>query len=287
MDLGNIKKHIDQFMHEQNNRSIAEFEGYSPNEMHNILNFPFESSSPLSLQKLSEADYKKIPMLNQIKYLLNLVRENKEIKLTAKGFLPTKIVKELYDQKYLADEDIEWKISKLYKETDSNTVHLTRILLEIAGITKKRNGKLSLTKNGEILASQDFKLLEVIFTAMAIRFNWGYFDGYENEQIGKVGFAFSLILISRYGATRQHNQFYAEKYFQAFPDLYKTTEPLNSFLSSTERLNNCYSLRTFKRFLEYFGLVRIEKADSTWDTDLFITKTDLFDKLIKVYPHKP
>ena len=37
-------------------------------------------------------------MLNQIKYFLELIKKNNEIKLTAKGFLPTKVVKEIYCQ---------------------------------------------------------------------------------------------------------------------------------------------------------------------------------------------
>lgn len=37
-------------------------------------------------------------------------------------------------------------MAKLYKEADSESVHLTRILTELSGLAKKRNNKLSLTK---------------------------------------------------------------------------------------------------------------------------------------------
>ncbi len=57
-------------MNEQNNRSIQEFEGYSPFEMHHILHFTFAKDSPFQLQKLSDTDYKKIPILNQVKDLI-------------------------------------------------------------------------------------------------------------------------------------------------------------------------------------------------------------------------
>jgi len=75
MDLKDIQRHIDQVMNEQNNRSISEFEGYSPFEMHHILNFTFGSNSPISLQKLNDSDYNKIPMLYQIKYFLSLIQK--------------------------------------------------------------------------------------------------------------------------------------------------------------------------------------------------------------------
>ena len=138
MNLQDIQRHIEQAIKGQNNRPITEFEGYSPSEMLKILYFTFAIDNPLQLQKLSDTDYKKIPILNQIKYLINLIDKNGEIKLTNKGFLPTKIVSDLYSQGFLKDELIESGISKLYKETDSMTINLTRILIELAGSAKKK-----------------------------------------------------------------------------------------------------------------------------------------------------
>ena len=77
-------------MNEQNKRTIADFEGYSPFEMHQILHFTFGPVSPINVQKLSDPDCKKIPILNQVKYLMDLIAKNEEIKLTNKGFLPQK-----------------------------------------------------------------------------------------------------------------------------------------------------------------------------------------------------
>ncbi len=284
MDLKDIQSHIDKLMDEQNNRAISEFEGYSPFEMHQILNFTFESNSPILLQKLSDIDYKKIPMLNQVKYFMNLISYNGEIKLTAKGFLPTKIVKDIYSQGYLEEVLYKSKISQLYKESDSMTVNLTRILTELSGLIKKRNGKLSLTKNGEKIISDDNKLLDLIFKTITTKFNWAYYDGYGDNKIGQLGFGFSLILISKNGNEKHLDQFYADKYFKAFPDLLKQDVPTR-FVSREKHSTNCYSLRTFDRFLDYFGLIKIEMADKSWDADKYIIKTQLFDKLIKVRPH--
>lgn len=284
MDLKDIQKHIDKVMNEQNNKAISEFEGYSPFEMHHILHFTFESNSPISVQKLSDNDYKKIPMLNQVEYFLNLISENGEIKLTAKGFLPTKIVKDIYNQGYLEEVLFKSGISKLYKESDSMTVNLTRILTELSGLIKKRNGKLSLTKNGEKIISDNYKLLDLILKTITTKFKWTYYDGYGDNQIGQLGFGFSLILMSKYGNEKHLDQFYADKYFKAFPDLLEQDSP-SRFVTQEKHSANCYSLRTFDRFLEYFGLIKIEMADKSWDADKYITKTELFDKLIKVRPH--
>jgi len=283
MDLKDIQKHIDQAMNEQNNRSILEFEGYSPFEMHQILHFTFGKDSPIQLQKLTDSDYKKIPILNQIKYLTNLIEKNGEIKLTNKGFLPTKIVSDLYQQRFLKDELIEKGISKLYKETDSMTVNLPRILIELAGLVKKRNGKLSLTKSSQKILGDNEELLRQIFLTFTNKFNWAYYDGYGENQIGQLGYGFSLILLSKYGQIKRMDSFYAEKYFMAYPKLLDSLEPSYGTLERYSTM--CYSIRSFERFLDYFGLITIEEEKKGFDSIKYITKTDLYDRLIKCTPH--
>ena len=172
MDLKEIQKHIDQAVNEQNNRPVPEFEGYSPFEMHQILNFTFGEYSPLQFQKLSDKDYSLIPILNQIKYLTALIDKNGEIKLTNKGFLPTKIVIDLYSQEFMKDEYIEKGLIKLYKESDSMTINLTRILSELAGLVKKSKGKLSLTKSSQKILGDNEKLFRQIFSTFTSKFNW-------------------------------------------------------------------------------------------------------------------
>jgi len=283
MDLKDIQRHIDQAMNEQNNRPIPEFEGYSPFEMHKILHFTFAIDSPLKLQKLSDTDYKKIPILNQIKYLTDLIDKNGDIKLTNKGFLPTKIVSDLYNQGFLKDEHIDNGISKLYKETDSMTINITRILIELAGLAKKRNGKLSLTKSAQKLLGDNEALLRQLFLTFTNKFNWAYYDGYGENHIGQLGYGFSLILLSKYGQTKRLDSFYAEKYFKAYPKLLDSLEP--TYGTVENYASRCYSIRIFDRFLDYFGLIRIEEDKKGLDSIKNITKTELFDKLINVRPH--
>jgi len=283
VDLKDIQKHIDKVMDEQNNRSIPEFEGYSPFEMHQILHFTFEPKSPIKIQKLSESDYQMIPILNQIKYFTDLISKTGEIKLTNKGFLPTRIVSEIYHQGFLEEVHIEKGISKLYKETDSMTVNLTRILTELAGLVKKRTGKISLTKNGEKTIKDDFRLLKTVLDTFTKKFNWAYYDGYGDNQIGQLGYGFSLILLSKYGHENRLDSFYSEKYFKAYPQLLDSIEPNYGTLESYS--TGCYSIRTFERFLDYFGLIRIDEQGKSLDSKTYITKTNLFDKLINVRPH--
>jgi len=283
MDIKDIQKHIDKIMNEQNNRAIPKFEGYSPFEMHKLLHFTFGPDSPIQFLRLSDTDYQKIPILNQIKYLADLISKNGEIKLTKKGFLPTKIVADLYDQGFIKDKHIESGITKLYKETDSITINLTRILLELSRLTKKRKGKLSLTKSGEKTLFDDDKLLKTIFETFTTKFNWAYYDGYGENHIGQLGYGFSLILLSKYGQEKRLYSFYAEKYFKAFPQLLELIEPSFGTLESYSA--RCYSIRTFERFLDFFGLIKTDEIGKGYDSIKHISKTDLFDKFIKCMPH--
>jgi len=214
--------------------------------------------------------------------MADLVNKQGELRLTNKGFLPTRIVSEIYSQGFLKDDFIESGISKLYKATDSLTVRLSRILLELSGIAKKRNNKLSLTRKGEKIISDNDKLLRSIFVTFGAKFNWAYFDGYGENNIGQLGYGFSLILLGKYGKDKRLDTFYADKYFKAYPQLINNS--LTPRFGTVESYaSRCYSLRTFDRFLDYFGLIKIEQ-DKKWDADKYISKTEIYDKLIKCTP---
>ena len=103
------------------------------------------------------------------------------------------------------------------------------------------------------------------------------------NRIGQIGFAFSLILLSKYGDIEREDAFYSEKYFSAFPDLIEKINP--PYYRPIEIIaKNCYSVRTFDRFLGYLGLVNIRPKDR-WNIEKFIKKTELFDKFIKILLH--
>jgi len=103
MDKEELQEYLDRYIFEQNNRSIPELEGYSVAEIHEILYFTFDESSPISLQKLEDSEYYQIPMFKQLKYFIDLLKKSGEMKLTAKGYLPVKIVKDIYNQGFLED----------------------------------------------------------------------------------------------------------------------------------------------------------------------------------------
>lgn len=66
---------------------------------------------------------------------------------------------------------------------------------------------------------------------------------------------------------------------KAFPHLIDNMST-STYDTPEESALRCYSLRSFDRFLDYFGLIEIE-SEKKWDTDKYILRTELFDKLIK------
>ena len=281
--LDELNRHLSEITNKENNKALTKFEGYSPIEMNTIIYDTFGTNSPIQLKRLTEIEYQSIPILNQIKYLLEIIQKQGELKLTSKGYLPTKIVADIYSKKFIVDKDVENGLIKLYKETDSISINITRILVEISGLAKKRNNKLSLTKLGEKNLSNNFTLLEIIFKTFGHKFNWAFYDLYTQMPLGQIGFGFTLILLSKYGNTKQPVMFYSEKYFAAFPQLVISEEE-PGYSSREIRSNNCYSIRSFDRFFDFFGLIIIEHGKSYLDPKQ-IDKSSLFDKLIKIHPH--
>ncbi|MBW6457950.1 MAG: hypothetical protein K0B52_02190 [FCB group bacterium] len=247
-----------------------------------ILYDTFCERSPLHLEKLEAPDYRRIPMFNQVRYLAESIIKSGELKLTARGYLPPKIVEEIYAQGFLKEELIELGISKVFREWDLETIALARILLEVSGIIKKRHGKLSPTKASEKILADDHACFLRIFTAYTEKFYWPYLDGYPENDIGKLGYGFTLILLKKYGNKTRSCEFYADRYFRAFPRL-KDMVPEPVIGSAKDTAYKTYITRSFQRFLTFFGLAEVKEIKQRF-YEFEVSKTDLLDKLISCDP---
>ncbi|CAM3458958.1 hypothetical protein [Aequorivita lipolytica] len=266
-NLNDLNKELQRRANIYNENGVDYFEGLSPTEMQQLhYHFP-TGESPLVINKLSEEQLKDCPLLMQLRFLIDKMKGGKELKLTKTGALPTKLVKEIYDLGYLKNEMIEKGIGKLYKEDDAQEISITRILLQISNLAKKKNGTLSLTKKGEKYAADGNVILKEILTVLFTKFNWAYYDGYESETIGQINPAFSLFLLKKYGVDKRSVNFYAEKYFNAFPQL-KSEDNVDF---------RCYATRTFDRYFYFMGFIKKEKKDFLGPIEL--EKTKFFDQL--------
>ncbi len=271
-----INKYILEEIEKQHQQALDDFEGYSPFQMQLILYKTFDIESPITINKIDDNLYNEIPLFNQIKYLLNIIKDHKELLLTKKGFLPVKIVADIYNQKFIKDYAIEIGITKLYKESDVNTINLTRILIELSPFVKKRNNKLSLTKKGTHAFYNNNILFNNFFEIFLTQFNWGYYDGYNNEEIGQLGFGFTLILLNKYGNQFRPVDFYANKYLKAFNF---ENDYTNEQLYFADNPKKAYNLRSFDRCLNYFGLIETQEK---YGESIAIKRSKLFENLFKI-----
>jgi len=264
-----------------NNRAVDDFDGYSPAEMEYILYDAFGKNSPVQFcENIPDEVLDQIPILRMIEYLMNKIEETGEMKLTKTGALPRNIVLDLYGR-YFIDDYIEKYGYKLYKETDTRSIHIARIILEISKLGKKRNNRLSLTKTGQSLKNKRKELFFEIFGTYTQKYSLAYLDGYENQQCAQLGFAFTLILLSKYGEEFKEVSFYSEKYQKAFPAMIDTFE--SDYSTPEKMMMRCFELRTFSKFLNFFNLVKIEKTP-TWDKPDLVKKSAIFDHIFRVIP---
>jgi len=285
--IDELNRKAGEFVHAQNNAPRAGFEGYSSLEMHKLLHFPFDRDSPVGFNPLSPEECLQVPVFRQVKRLLEIISENGQVKLTSAGYLPVKIVQELYPLGS-PDKMIENGVIKLNREADCTPVHLARVLTMASAIVKNRKGILTLTAAGVKAMGDGPSLFSVIFRGFCQKFNWHYLDLYADDAdsgtIGQLGFGFSLILLHKYGNTERPERFYARKYFEAFPNLPEIMQP--TYGNLTDYCYGCYCLRTFDRFLLHFGLVEIKKGNRFEQEETFVRKTPLFDRLVSLAPHR-
>jgi len=267
----------------RNESGLPALEYYSLQQFGSIVYDLFEPNSIVQINTLNEEDFNEIPLFRQLRFLINHLLENKRVKLTKIGNMPTALVKNLYDLS-AREEYVESGFVRLTNEKHSIYVQLVHVLAKIMGVIKEQKGVMTLTKKGEKLASDNQKLLELLLNTFALKFNMGYFDLYENEMFGGFGIGFSFVLLSKYGDEEHLSDFYADKYAVAFPDLTANfeLEPFAHGLNDCKY--SCYCFRVFTRFMKPLGLIHMkEKKNPNGFRSLYeITKTPLFDKVIKV-----
>ena len=190
---------------------------------------------------------------------------------------------ELYDKRYLLEELVENGISKLWREEDSISIRSTRFATELAGLVRKANGKLTLTKTATKLleTNKRYQLFRQFFQAFTDKFLWSYNDGYPEQPIGQLGWAFSVIMLDKFGDQPQTIDFYADKYLRAFPKFITFFRP--DYSTPERQFFRCYGVRTFDRFFLWFGFVTVDKQKIfiDLDTDKF-KRTDLVKSIFKI-----
>jgi hypothetical protein len=279
-ELKKLKEQLNRMMNAQNNAGIADFEGLSPIHMQFVLYSFFSPECPIQLNLITEADVALIPIMQIATYIIEAIQatKNGELKLTTKGNLPQKLVGEIIDKAGMRELYDEVHYKKINEE-DAMPIHFAKILLDLSKIVKKRDNKYSLTKNGEKIIKDPTRFFITLLENYCYQFNWAYYGYDDSEDCARIGFGFSIYLLHKYGDVKREDDFYAEKYLKAFPKILHEFQE-KPYGSKANQFQNCYNNRTFNRFMRFFGLAETEQAKLLEPT--YVTKTALFDRLVKV-----
>ena len=231
VDLDDINRHLGEIMHAQNAAPKPNFNGFSSEQMHMMLYRPLEVGCPVQLRRLTDEQMERIPVMRQALHLMNELSE-KELKLTAHGYIPPKTVAELYE---LGSHS--WS-TDWYKQK--------RVVLKECGLIKTRVGKLSLTAKGKQLLGDHNELMRTIILFLFRDYNTAWLDMYEDNEVGNLGRLYSLWLLHHYGVDWRDTRFYADEYSRAFPML---------------NAGHGYEYRVFNRLFRFIGLCEINESD--------------------------
>ncbi|TBH75997.1 hypothetical protein [Aquirufa nivalisilvae] len=279
----NTPDNIEEIISSLNNLPEDDFLGYSPNDMKYLLYDALGKDSPVQfLDIIDDSSLDKMPLFRIVEAYLKIIQREKQIKLTPLGALPRKVITELYDLRFLLDDFIEIGLYKLWREEDCISIRSARLTAELAGLVKKTNGILSLKKATIKLLETNNRqqLFQKFFNAFVHKFPWSFNDAYPEVPVGQFGWGFSVILLDRLGNKVQTSNFYADLYGKAFPNLYTFFQ--DDYSTENRQFNHCYSIRTFNRFLLWFGFITIKKKDIINTDNEPIESTHILSSIFKI-----
>ena len=275
--LEEINKLTRQVMDNHNEQPHPDFEGLSPSQMYFIVNDPVSEQIISFRDSIDPEVVSELPMVRAARIILSYVDQVKGLNLTVTGKLPRKVVNEIHSTGLFRSPYEDILPSKALNEDDFVPAGLGHILLKLAGFIRTAKNKMMLTRKGHSAMQDPVELFKGIYRIFVYQFNKAYFDHYENEEIGHVGFNFVIYLLFKYGDKMRSSDFYAIKYFKAFPML-----PVLTARYSNPN-ENCFEVRVFIRGLWLFGLAErkaTRKEGHIYEYDY--QRTEAFEKVFQL-----
>ena len=249
---------LDQMTQQQNRRQLDEFHGLSPEQMHQILNFPFASPGLVRFPEVLDAT-PAAPILTLFELLTEAIGEQ-GLKPTAKGNLPRNFCREAA-LTYLGKHKlrVNTRYGGINREEDFDDLHVTRLVAELAGLIRKYKGRFILSRDCRRLLAGDgmTTIYPKLFRAYVEQFNWAYRDGYPELRFMQSASMFTLYLLTRHGDAWRPQVFYEDAFLGAFPRLLDEVPP-SEVVSPDETVRRAYTWRSLVHFADFLGLAMVE-----------------------------
>ena len=256
--LEELQSFTDRFMRQRNQASLDDFQGLSPEQMHRILAFPFDSPELVTYAPLVAPD-SPAPILTLFGLLAEAVGE-KGLKATATGNLPRNVCREAA-LSYWGDETYRenTRYAGINKEDDFSHLHVARLIAELAGLIKKYRGRFILSRECRTLLADHGPcgIYPRLLRSYVRDFNWAYRDRYPDLGFIQSSFLFMLYLLILHGGEWLPEVYYEDAFLRAFPRVLSEVAP-TPYFSPEQTVRSCYSHRTLVNFAAFLGLAEVE-----------------------------
>lgn len=259
LSLDELNLVLQHKINDRNNQPNPDFCGLTPTQMANWLYAPLNELQWVSITPPD--DLSGSPVMRYLALILDEAMQNDgSFKATAKGNLPTKLVKqanELLPEFAVAKHHQNISISEFSgsNEDKFNALHYTRILAEMAGIINRRSGhyhvKKAAQKQYQKLGIQAF--FKSMLEAATRQYNWTYLDGWGEDADLSTFWLFMLWRLQSHGSIDQ----LTKDVVIAFPDLLPLLSD-RDYYTPGKMLSILIESRFLGRFLEFWGFVTVE-----------------------------
>lgn len=225
----------------------------------------------------------KVPLLEGMNTLLNTIPD-KGLKLTQKGFLPTKVVKSIVEMASTTADERFLKYQTRFYEQEHFSASLTRTVAAVLKLTKQQNGKLLLTKKGsEFLIFDKHQQYIILFNIM-LGINLGYFDNHQEALCVDNSSLIMLQLLRDKNRDFRSVDVYSAILLESYPVLEDDIEELELYDYGDKAQFDIYAsiaeLRLFERLFLPLGLIEMEKPRTYTEAGKY-AKSKLLDHLIE------
>ncbi len=228
-------------------------------------------------------DLKNIPLLEGINTLLNAI-DAKGLKLTKKGFLPTKVVKSIVEVASTTADERFLKYQTRFYEEEHFSASLVRMVAEVLKLVRVQKGKLLFTKKGSQFLTFNKHQQYIILLNIMFGINLGYFDGHQEATCVHNSSLIMLQLLRDKNRDFRSVDVYSAILLESYPAVEDDIELLELYDYADKDQFEIYvsiaELRLFERLFLPLGLVEMQKA-KTYMEDGKYAKSELLDHLIE------
>lgn len=280
--LEELQAFVREEMHRRNAAPRDDFHGLSPEQVHRLLHFPFESPEVVRFHAPPDDLAAQAPMVALFEVIADALGEA-GVKATATGKLPRALCRKAFEARPPADG---FRISRgaqaIQKEEDFFDLHVARIVAEAAGLLKRAKGRFSLTAIGIKLRPKPAAVFDALFQAYLRKYNWAHGDYYDPLPFIQQAGVFTLFLLAKYGSEWRPAEFYGDAFVDAFPAI---CDEVRVRYSTAEReAAGAYSLRSLERFAADLGLVERRETGHYLNREVAYRATPLLAGLVTFCP---